>query len=289
MVLPQKYRSKILARPELKEFIPEIEWVEEEETALAKATGIIIAVPPAYQPQLIAQCLRLPMLKYLLVEKPLAVSPSLAEQTLDMLLASKKTFRIGYSFLTVRWLNAVHILKDAGRNKPVSIAWHFMAHHFSHNLDNWKRYHPQGGGVLRFFGIHLVVLLAMVGYDEVTESVLSGRNATEPDGWSAILAGSGLLPCQLTIQSYSTKEVFKIGIQSSQEKPDLLTLKEPFELEYLEGPTPLDSRVHVLVKLLMTLKDDNAYFYNLYKHTNVLWTKIETASVFIRRDQIKSN
>lgn len=289
VILPQKYRPKIVARPELKVLIPEIEWVEEEETALTRATGVIIAVPPAYQPQLIAQCLRLPTLKYLLVEKPLAVSPVVAEQTLDMLHTSRKTFRIGYSFLETRWREAIRISEHTGRNKRVSIDWHFMAHHFSRDLNNWKRYHPQGGGVLRFFGIHLVALLAMIGYDDVTESVLSGPSATEPDGWSAILVGSGLLACQLTIQSRSTKEMFKIGIHSSQGKSELLTLKEPFALEYSGDPTPLDSRMHVLVKLLMTLKDADAYFYNLYKDTNLLWKKIETASVFIPSDQIKSN
>lgn len=280
VVLPQKYRFKILARPELKEFASGIEWVENEETALARASGVVIAVPPVYQPEIIARCLQLPRLNYLLVEKPLATSPSLADQTLDLLLKSKKTFRIAYSFLGTSWCNTLRLREHTRHDKHISIAWQFMAHHFRHGLHNWKRLHAQGGGVLRFFGIHLVALLSMSGYDEVVQSVLCGGSADEPESWTATLSGPGLLPCKIIIHSRSHEAAFTIDVDSSQGKSELLTLVEPFELESSGNATGLDSRMHVLVTLLKTLKKDDSYFYNLYKNMNHLWTKIEAASVF---------
>jgi len=53
--------------------------------------------------------------------------------------------------------------------------WHsykqLKADHFKNNKDNWKRDHKQGGGPLRFYGIHLIAVLAELGYTSSRQSL----------------------------------------------------------------------------------------------------------------------
>jgi hypothetical protein len=282
VVLPRNYQDKMSARPELARYRDAIYWVSDIEAALAAANGVVVATTPIRQPELVAQCLKLPSLELLVLEKPLAATPAMAAELLDKLKQSGKRFRIGYTLLHTAWAARLQV-PDAGLfDGTVSVTWTFMAHHFSIALQNWKREHAQGGGVLRFFGIHVVALMARHGYREVAESSLIGRDIGQPEKWLAVFSGLRLPDCRVLVDSRAPANSFRIELNGAAESTLLADLQEPFQLEEPEVPQG-DRRVGVLKRLLHTFRLDDAGHYAFYDRVNRLWAAVEARSTFVAR------
>ena len=119
-----------------------------------------------------------------------------------------------------------------------------MAHHFARDVASWKRSHAEGGGVLRFFGVHLLALLARHGYRAVERSTVAGQDAGEPEQWHAVFFGPGVPDCHVEIDSRSSTSCFSIAVTSaaSGEMP-LVDLRDPFELEGAVATPQADRRI----------------------------------------------
>jgi predicted dehydrogenase len=284
VILPRTYEDKVGARPELHGYLDSIRWVADADAALQAASGAVVATSPRKQQEVVSRCARLPALDTLLLEKPVAVTPDLAIEILDGLKISGKRYRIGYTLLHTRWSERLALPRAPEFEGDVSITWTFMAHHFAHGLTNWKRIHAEGGGVLRFFGVHLLALLARHGYREVAESALSGEQIDQPERWRAIFTGPGLPDCRVEVDSRSGVNAFAVALDAPAGNRLLLDLRDPFQLE--EGPDltqGADRRVGVLKRLLDTLRSDDDACHGLYDAVNLLWQKVEAASTFARR------
>ncbi len=107
IVLPVRYRARFCDRPELVRFTPDVDWAENENTALSCADGVVLALRPINQSEWVPRCLAHSNINRLLLEKPLAHTPEVAAVLFDDLLRSKKTFRIGYTFRFTVWGGAV--------------------------------------------------------------------------------------------------------------------------------------------------------------------------------------
>lgn len=282
VVLPEKYRAIILARPELRIYVGEVKWVNDRESAFAKSNGAVIATQPDRQPQTVLECYRFPRIKRLMIEKPVASNPQLANYALQDLIKSGVKFRIGYSFLYTAWRENLDVLKKtANAHYELLISWSFMAHHFVNDVNNWKSYAARGGGVIRFFGIHLVALLAECGYSAVVTSSTFGQNLDQIEKWKAILSGPGLPKCLVEVDSRSTQEHFKIEIRKENGQLQLVSLSRPFDAEQIASHwAARDRRVSVLTKLLHSFDADDSSTYELYKRINNLWEEIEKNSDF---------
>lgn len=266
VLLPEAYRVKVEARHELHPYLDAIRWVPDARAALDAATGVVVATPPARQVEVATRCLQLPGMRTLVLEKPLTPSPPEAHALLEALHGSGKRYRLGYTFLHTGWANSLSLGRES-----VSITWTFMAHHFAQDLSNWKREHAQGGGPLRFFGVHVLALLARHGYREVRSSALRGGAAGEPERWEAQLAGPGLGDCRVLVDSRCGERVFRI--ESGGAAP--VDMGDPFESEPAGGDA--DRRVAVLKRLLGTLEENDAAHHALYAAVNDLWTRAEQA------------
>ena len=75
-------------------------------------------------------------------------------------------------------------------------------------MDTWKNKHSHGGGVLRFYGIHVIALLAHVGYNNIIKSKLSLDLAGNPYQWSAIFSGKDVPNINVSVNSRSEKNLF---------------------------------------------------------------------------------
>lgn len=268
VILPLAYRPKMEGREDLRGYVERIEWAADAHAALAEATGVVLATIPAEQPALVARCCAAARIERIVVEKPVAITPAQADDVLARLAASGKRYRIGYTLLHAAWTDRL----PWPHERAVSIEWTFMAHHFARDLANWKRDASQGGGVIRFFGVHLLALLARRGYDEVARSVVAGDRSGEPDRWEAEFRGPGLAPARVRMDSRSAVERFSIAFDGA---PAAVALREPFQLE---SPAPPDDRrVPVLERLLATFDRDDALFVELYAATNRLWRRVEEA------------
>jgi hypothetical protein len=269
VVLPQAYEAKVSSRPELAGTLSKIRWVKDHDEALALADGAVIATPPQFQGELVERCLALPNIKRLALEKPLAVTPGMAASLLARLDASGVRYVVAYTLLHLDWYKNIAWPRDV--DAEVELNWSFHAHHFAHDLHNWKRVHAQGGGALRFYGIHLLAMLAARGYSHVTSSQFDGAVPGEPERWQATLSGPDLPVCRVRVDSRSPKSCFEIT-SKGKEHP-LIALHDPFALEAATGGA--DPRLSVLAEILRQLTTRDPPSSDLYKLTNDLWMQAE--------------
>jgi hypothetical protein len=281
VVLPERYRPRFSSRPELAKFGGEIAWVPSEADALKLASGVVLALRPVDQMHWIPKCLAEPGIEHLLLEKPLATSPLLANQICERLIESGKNFRIGYLFRYTGWGRKLASALSAGeRTGQVRILWRFMAHHNRLNLATWKRVPDEGGGVIRFYGIHLIALLAELGYREVKMSQAFGNEANEPEKWVSVFSGAFLPDLNIEIDTNSSAELFQLDVEKATgvaaNKCNTYSLSSPFELTTdSTKDTSLDSRVPDLIQLARSLRDGSSAPRDWYTETIKLWKKAE--------------
>lgn len=275
IVLPRAYESKVRTRTELAFTLSHIRWVDDEITALSMASTVVIAVPPQRQFELVSRCLTLPLIDKLILEKPLAVTPALAAELVSNLDLAQKSYRIAYTLLNTTWHQQLTWPKLSSPDAIISINWTFTAHHFANQLKTWKRLQNRGGGILRFYGVHLVALLAYHGYDNVCCSVLEGKDPCEPERWNAIFSGPGLPYCHVLIDSQSATKQFMMVHRIAEQENAILEMVDPFEQEIRKGGD--DARVGVIKRLIDSFGNDDRFYILFYKRVNKLWQKIEAA------------
>lgn len=285
IVLLKRYHARFCERPELARFAQDVQWERDEATALRCADGAVIALPPIAQSEWIPQCLALPNIERLLLEKPLAVSPEIAAGLSGDLARSGKTVRMGYTFRYTAWGTGIRdALKMKKENRSLSIQWNFRAHHFRHDLRNWKRFHVSGGGPIRFYGIQLIALLAEIGYCDVTSSRSFGNSPDEIEKWTASFAGPGLPECDAVVNTRASVRSFRVGLlpnSGTETEAEFANQADPFEspseTDSLEG---LDRRVPALSRLCRSLWEQSVNDYAWYDAVIELWRRIEEKTHF---------
>jgi predicted dehydrogenase len=284
VVLSERHREAFVQRPELARFAEDVVWERDEASALDRAEGAVLALQPSDQSEWIPRCLERPNLKRILVEKPLATSPQAARALLEELLRSRKIIRVGYTFRYTDWAEKMTAaLKRSRRNKRLLIQWSFVAHHFRHDLRNWKRFTEAGGGAIRFYGIQLIALLAELGYQGVISSRSFGNSRDVVDKWTASFDGPGLPECDIALDARSASEKFSAELWSNSATEANLVfadLKDPFESTAIEPLEGLDRRVPVLSRLCRSLWEQAIDEDTWYRATIELWRVVEEKTSF---------
>ncbi len=246
VLLLEKYKPAIDSRKELVNFKDQIIWLKSEEELMQTADSLVISRRPLDQEALISNSLLLKNLKRIMLEKPLACSPENAQKILNQIEKSNKKCSVGFTFRYTNWAkNLERAIFNDGFSKPetLSLSWNFMADHFSHNSESWKKQHTQGGGSIRFYGIHVVALLAEWGYDQVESSSVSNSNYCFYN-WSACFKGLGLPTFFVNLNSKSSTSNFKVKLGN----------KDQF---FFEGVGPFDP---VLNKLTFSEQDTRCIY-----------------------------
>lgn len=273
IILPKKYQGKISARRELTRYLPNITFTEDLEAALCQATGVAIASLPETQVHCVEKCLTYKNIKYMFIEKPVAPNIQEAIELLQQLINAKIRFRIGYVFLYAKWYTNLKTILQSNLSKgELTITWRFQAHHFVHQLKIWKRYDSQGGGVVKFYGIHIFPLLAELGYNKVISSKIYCTTEDEPTRWLGTFAGENLPVCHIEVDSCFVKPSFTIIVQQDNQW-STFNFTDPFELE--DELYHQDKRLMPLRKLIQTLDNSDNEIYELYKKTNNLWQQTD--------------
>jgi predicted dehydrogenase len=270
VLLPERYRAIVEGRAELSGFASEIGWVADEKEAIDLADALVVARRPADQAPMLAEILHRPRLKRLLLEKPLAPNPAAAAKLQDQIEASGKNLRMGYTFGFTDW--GQNLIAHAGTSKgDMRIRWTFRAHHYAADRPTWKRFEPQGGGALRFYGIQLISLLAKLGFDTVLASDVKSTHSGEVESWRAQLQNNEGARCDLEVDSNSERTGFSVDAHSSA-----TSLPDPFA----EQPTGAqDRRVPVLSLLCREWLTSQQTPHLWYARTIALWCAIEDATV----------
>jgi len=286
ILLPERYRTRFFERSELARFSDNVQWEQDESAALDRADSVELALRPLNQSEWITKSLVRSNIECLLLEKPLAHCPDVAITLFEDLLHSRKVFRIGYTFRYTEWgkqlLNTLALQRKGGL---LTIRWSFMAHHFRHNLQNWKRFNAAGGGAIRFYGVHLIALLAEIGYRNVASSQASGTSPEEVEKWTAIFEGSDLPECEVVVDTKSNASEFKIEYVSYSNTVSATTvsvnLTDPFESQNKVCElNQIDRRVPILSQLCRSLWVDGTKEYEWYSAANWLWLTVENKTKF---------
>jgi predicted dehydrogenase len=199
---------------------------------------------------------------------------------LENLVGSRKTFRVGYILRNTPWgkqlLNALGRGQMGGR---LTIRWTFMAHHFRNDLRSWKRFSKSGGGPIRFYGIHVIALLAEAGYRDVVSSEAFGSTPDEPERWIAVFAGPRLPEAEVAVETKATARAFQIELASPSTTVSFAALGDPFDSD--PGSSGTDRRVSALSEVCRSLWDKTGNEYSEYEATNQLWRSVEDRTRFI--------
>lgn len=284
VVLPERYLPRLLERSELAHLRECVFWEKDDEATLLAANGVVCALPPIAQEAMITEFLAYTNIKYLLLEKPLGNCPEAAIQLHRILLGSDKIYRLGYTFRYTAWgQRLIETLKTNKRIGHISIHWSFLAHHYKYDLQNWKRFHSTGGGAIRFYGIHLIALLAEIGYSNIKLSRVSRPALDECESWCAIFTGPCLPECEIIVETRAVVRKFIIkqaSIGVSDTGLICADLNDPFDSEFeFQRSGKFDPRVSVLTKLCRSLFDQSSGEYDWYNETIRLWAAAEAICV----------
>ena len=283
VVLPAAYRETFDRRPELAPYRASVDWAADDAAALDRAEGVVLARRPADNHTAALACLERPGIASLLLEKPIAPDPAEADRLLDRLVRSGIAFRIGYLFRFTPWGRTLLDHKALDPDGLLEIEWHFMAHHFRHDLDNWKRDPAAGGGPLRFYGIHLLALLAEMGYRTAVESRMSLLPGMPPAKaayrWRATFTGPGLPTCRIDVNSAAPTATFRVTQSGATGTASVrwVDLSDPFEGGVASRHAADDRRVPLLARHCDELLANvgTASIHEVYGRTNSLWSEAE--------------
>jgi hypothetical protein len=278
ILVPFRYQDKFLSRDDLKKFNENISWVDTDQDLIEMATTLVISKRPIDQYQELPNYLSQQQLKKIIFEKPLAIDPVSAIKMLAMVKASGKQCTAGFTFRFTTWASLLQsrLSSTLPINKGVwLLQWHFMAHHFSAELWNWKRDNAQGGGVIRFYGIHVIALLSEFGYTEVVSSkILNEPNVEGCSAWRAIFRGPELPEFRVEVDSRSDSTYFVL--KNLNEDAILYDGKDPFKLALNQThEAGLDQRCSYLQGVLSEdIAPDQPWPKRLLDATN-LWALVE--------------
>lgn len=276
VVLCEKFKSKILARQELNKYYSQIKWVNTDFEAYKHSDTLILSLPPEQQYLLIKKVLNTDDFKFkkIFLEKPLSVNSIYAGDLLSLLKKSGVRFRIAYTFMFCEWYNSLINYFDNCRNANVHLIWKFNAFHINNNISSWKADSDKGGGVLNFYGIHIIAVLAALKFFRIDSSNLVGPSNNNLTKWNAVFSDGNANKILVEVDTNSLDIQFSIEDKSSNDGYSL-NMESPFSNEYkLESQ---DIRINSLVQYLKTM-DDNKDPYMFYDEVNILWSKVSSLS-----------
>lgn len=276
VVLPERYRQRLEERSELAQYASHVEWATDEWSALRAASGAVLALCPAMQSHWLAVCLKQPRLERLFLEKPLATEPGSARRWHERLEQSGKVVRIAYLFRHLDWAAQLRNCIFSAAPRSVSIVWRFLAHHVRYQIDTWKRDHEQGGGAIRFYGIHVIALLAELGYSRVVESWTCEPVVGEISHWHAVFSGAAVPRCDVEVDSAAAESWFSISSDSAQGIAFHHGEADPFPAARAANAAGnADRRVDVLGRFCQAAWSDPRPMRAFYKRAIDLWEQVE--------------
>ena len=271
ILVVKKNFNKISDRLELKKYIKNISYVDTYDELIKRSTSLVLSVPPEIQEEYIYKIIsKNYRYKNLILEKPIASNPSLAIDILNLSIKSADSVRVGYTFNDTPWWKKIITSSNYNDGIFLDISWKFNAHHYKNKIDSWKANHEKGGGVLRFYGIHILAILASL--DRPFNYIDSHVWYTEKHGpfkWIASFHLTDVAAINIEVDSNSEEEKFQI--LSSTEA---LTLESPFDGERAKKQE--DPRVSILKKVITTDPLENEKYYQYYCNVNKLLLNVES-------------
>ena len=273
LVLSSEYKLNIEKRKDINQYINRIKWTQSIEESIHLSNNIILAIPPKEQFKFLNEKEINISDKTVFLEKPIASSPKESFILLKFLEEKKIKFYVNYSFIYLDWFkNLYHKINSLKPDAVIKITWEFKAHFLMTNFMNWKSDFKLGGGILRFYGIHLMAVLTALNYENC--KIIKLKNNAETIVYKIINSNKPIIKISININS--SRDIFSINIfdNNIKNKEILIDIKDPFERQKNIKLTQLDRRVETLRNYL--IEKDN-FIQNLIFNKKVikLWSDIE--------------
>lgn len=285
VALPVRYRPTLMARAELAPLMDRVRFVDDEAALLDVVDSLVIAQRPADTLPRLAEALARPGVRRLVIEKPLAPTPAAAAELLASIERHGARCAAGFTFRWAPWAAAWRRALLAAEPGTVGfVRWHFEAHHHRFpERTTWKRHVPDGGGVLRFYGIHLIALLAEWGYTAADHSLVCGDPPWQASSWRARFTGAGLAPVQVEVRTDVPVSRFVVGVGGEAART-VHRGSDPFDQPAVAVaaaalPAAMDRRCGYLQALLQETPDERVQT-RLHAATR-LWAAAERATAFV--------
>ena len=153
--LKKGYEIVLNKRKNISKFKDKIIWYKNSLKKISKIDYVIIAKRPKDQENIIKKLeFNKLKIKKLFLEKPIANNPVNSLKLLSYLKRKRINFSIGFLFKFLSWYK--FLKKNTKQNGNYNILWEIK---INKKNNSWKYNFKDGGGLLRFYGIHFIRFL----------------------------------------------------------------------------------------------------------------------------------
>ena len=165
--LNKKYQKKFYSRNELASYESKIIWYNKIEKIIYKINYLIIAKRPIDQIKIIKLILKNKnQIHHIFLEKPIAISPKKSLSIIETFYKKKINYSIGFFFEYLKWYKLIKKVLDHSKKKNnIYIKWDIK--NKSDELNNWKYNSKNGGGLIRYYGIHFIKLFSDLNFNKI--------------------------------------------------------------------------------------------------------------------------
>lgn len=268
--LNKKYQKIFYTRGELLLFESKIVWYKNIKKIIYLIDYLIIAKRPDDQIKIIQTILNNNnKIKHIFLEKPLSVNPKKSLNLFKICHKNKINYSVGFLFEYVSWYKLIKKkLESKKKINNILINWNIKKD--LNKLNSWKHNNQNGGGLIRYYGIHFIKLLSDFDFTIIR------INEKKKNFWKLLIADKRNNTLYITLK-YSINSNFSYKINSQKIKK----FSNPF-LSKINSKS-IDPRCFFLEKYIRkNLFDYNNNSSNDLSFLN-LWNKIESNSKNVKK------
>lgn len=239
VTMPARYLPLAEARPEMKDLVARIEWVEHEDEALSSADGVCLARRPGDNAGLAAELVRRGVGGLLVIEKPIAQTAADAHVLEKLLDGAGRAWATPYLFIHCDWFFA---LKDRVSDcSRIKILW---IHRQAASIGGWKKEEQEGGGLMAFYFIHVLAVLEALYPDAKATILVSQRGGPSEAISLRAISGAATVEIELRLGEQAFFE-------ASVDEVPLFAAEGPFGAMPAKGSP--DPRIPILQRFYRSL------------------------------------
>lgn len=158
--LNRDYKNVYNKRKELKKYSDKIRWYNNLSNIIDLIDYVVVTKRPQDQLNLIKKInLKKKKIKHFFLEKPIDINPKKSIILINYLKKNKINYSFGFIFKYLNWYK--HLTNKKNTKQNFTLIWHLKK---KTNNNKWKIQFNSGGGLIRFYGIHLIKILFDLKY-----------------------------------------------------------------------------------------------------------------------------
>jgi len=169
----KKYQKFFYTRSELILFESKIIWYKNIKKIIYEIDYLIIAKRPVDQIKIIKTILRNEnKIKHIFLEKPISINPKKSLDIFKICRKKKINYSVGFLFEYVSWYSLIKKkLDNRKKRNDILIKWNIKSD--INKSKSWKYNNHDGGGLIRYYGIHFIKLFSDFGFNVIRSNELN--------------------------------------------------------------------------------------------------------------------